>query len=90
VRAELTEGDVLVAVTDQGLGIASAQMGQLFQPFSRLGRDRQATGTGLGLYITKGIVEAHGGRIWVESKLGQGSTFFVELPCVPKIQPPTA
>jgi signal transduction histidine kinase len=90
VRAELTDGDVLLAVADQGVGIAPAQIGQLFQPFSRLGREREATGTGLGLYITKGIVEAHGGRIWVESMLGQGSTFFVELPCVPRIQRLTA
>jgi signal transduction histidine kinase len=80
VRAELNDGRVLLAVADQGLGFAPAQMEQLFQPFSRLGRERQATGTGLGLYITKGIVEAHGGRIWVDSELGQGSMFFVELP----------
>ena len=80
VRVQPTDGGALIKVTDQGIGIAPDRLGQLFQPFARLGQERQATGTGLGLYITKGIVEAHGGRIWVQSTVGQGSTFFVELP----------
>jgi signal transduction histidine kinase len=70
----------VLSVTDQGMGIAPDKIDQLFQPFARLGREREATGTGLGLYITKGIIEAHGGRIWVESRVGVGSTFYVELP----------
>jgi signal transduction histidine kinase len=71
---------VRLSVADEGVGIAPDQIGHLFEPFSRLGRQQEATGTGLGLYITKGIVEAHGGRIWVESAVNQGSTFHVELP----------
>jgi signal transduction histidine kinase len=82
VRVTLREtGEtVLLSVADQGSGITPVHIAELFQPFSRLGRERQATGTGLGLYITKGIVEAHGGRIWVESEGGKGSTFVVALP----------
>jgi signal transduction histidine kinase len=82
VRVTLREAGqaVHLSVADEGVGIAPDQIGQLFEPFSRLGREQEATGTGLGLYITKGIVEAHGGRIWVESAVNQGSTFYVELP----------
>ncbi len=76
----LTDGTVRLSVSDRGVGIAPNLIPELFKPFSRLGREGQATGTGLGLYITKGIVEAHGGRIWVESTPGIGSTFFVLLP----------
>lgn len=86
VRVQETDSSALLSVTDQGVGIPADQLTQLFQPFARLGRDREATGTGLGLYITKGIVEAHGGRIWVQSTVGQGSTFFVELPCQPNAE----
>jgi signal transduction histidine kinase len=71
---------VILSVADQGSGIAPEAIGQLFQPFARVGGERDATGTGLGLYITKSIVEAHGGRIWVESVVGHGTTFFVLLP----------
>ena len=56
------------------------QIEQLFQPFTRLYRGQEIQGLGLGLYISKAIAEAHGGRIWVESELGQGSTFIVVLP----------
>jgi signal transduction histidine kinase len=83
VRLQSTNGRVVMTVTDQGVGIAPEQIDQLFQPFARLDQKRAATGTGLGLYITKGIVEAHGGRIWVESTVGQGSTFFIEVPRYP-------
>jgi signal transduction histidine kinase len=81
VKLRATDATVLLSVSDQGVGIDPEHLGQLFQPFARLGQERTVTGTGLGLYITKGIVEAHGGRIWVESSAGQGSTFYVELPC---------
>jgi signal transduction histidine kinase len=71
---------VVLSVTDQGSGIPREAIDQLFQPFARLGHERDATGTGLGLYITKSIAEAHGGQIWVESVVGRGTTFFVRLP----------
>lgn len=72
--------EVLVSVSDQGIGVAPEEIRLLFQPYSRLYRERRAMGTGLGLCITKGIVEAHGGCIWVEGEVGKGSTFSFTLP----------
>jgi signal transduction histidine kinase len=83
VHARLIEDRVTLSVADQGYGITPDDVQRLFQPFSRLGQQAQATGTGLGLYITKGIVDAHDGRIWVESSVGRGTTFYVELPLHP-------
>ncbi len=77
------DADALITVADQGIGIAAEQMPRLFQPFSRVDTGQVASGTGLGLYIARVIAESHGGRIWVESEPGQGSTFFVALPLVP-------
>ncbi|MHB8991513.1 MAG: PAS domain-containing sensor histidine kinase [Chloroflexota bacterium] len=74
------DGQACVSVIDYGIGIAREDIPLLFQPYSRLYRRGQAKGTGLGLYITRGIVEAHGGRIWVDSELGKGSTFTFTLP----------
>jgi signal transduction histidine kinase len=73
-------GEVVVSVSDQGVGLGREQIEQLFQPFTRLYHHRDVQGVGLGLYICKAIAEAHGGRIWVESEPGQGSTFSVALP----------
>jgi signal transduction histidine kinase len=81
---------VRLSVADEGVGIPPDQIGRLFEPFSRLGHEQEATGTGLGLYITKGIIEAHGGRIWVESAVNVGSTFHVELPNRPVAEPALA
>jgi signal transduction histidine kinase/CheY-like chemotaxis protein len=76
---------VKVWVKDNGVGIPSDEIDQLFQKYRQGGNakcsDRQ--GTGLGLVICKMIVEAHGGKIWVESQPGQGSTFFFSLPATP-------
>ena len=74
-------GRVRVVVEDHGVGIAFDDMPQLFQRFFRA-HDVYAhqRGLGLGLYITRGIVERHDGRIWAQSTVGQGSRFFVELP----------
>ena len=78
-----TEGDYLViGVADQGIGISPSGKDKLFEPFQRLHnsafyRDR---GAGLGLVVCRRLVEAHGGRIWVESEPGRGSTFFFTLP----------
>ena len=69
-----------LSVRDTGPGIAPREQGRLFKKFVRLGGVK-AEGTGLGLYVCKTIVAAHGGRIWVESATGQGSTFRVSLPC---------
>ncbi|MBI2942020.1 MAG: PAS domain-containing protein [Chloroflexi bacterium] len=81
VRLERRGGEVVTSVTDHGPGIAPEELSHLFE---RHYRTREATerreGLGLGLYITKGLVEAHGGRIWVQSELGKGSTFSFTLP----------
>ena len=71
--------DVHVSVSDTGAGIAREKIDSIFQRFSQINsRDRR--GIGLGLYIAKMVVEEHPGRIWVESKLGEGSTFHFTLP----------
>ncbi|MBI3066354.1 MAG: response regulator [Deltaproteobacteria bacterium] len=78
-------GQVKVWVRDNGAGIPADEMGQLFQKYRQGGNLRCSSqkGTGLGLVICKMIVEAHGGKIWVESEPGQGSTFFFSLPITP-------
>lgn len=75
-----TSGEACVSVTDHGIGMYPSEIQRLFQPFTRLYRGEEIPGSGLGLYISKAIVEAQGGRIWVESVPGQGSTFTVALP----------
>ena len=71
----------MVAVTDSGPGIPQEYHASLFQRFSRVpGSEERATGSGLGLNIARQIVEAHGGRIWVESVVDQSSTFAFSLP----------
>jgi len=81
---------VIVEVIDEGLGVPADQAGRLFQKFERVRSPEhlKIPGTGLGLYICKGIVEGHRGRIWVESEPGQGSTFAFTLPVDPALQEP--
>jgi signal transduction histidine kinase len=75
---------VHIAVQDEGPGIPPQSLDKIFDKFYRVDRGviRKTPGMGLGLYICKGIIEAHGGTIWAESKLGRGSTFHVRLPVV--------
>ena len=82
VWARGTESEVVIDVRDHGRGISQRDLSRLFQRFAQLDSSttRKAGGTGLGLVISKGIVEQHGGRIWVESSMGQGSTFSFALP----------
>ena len=82
LRAEVSNGEVVFSVIDQGPGIPVEEHPRLFQRFSRLATfGREAVrGSGLGLYISRRIVEAHGGRIWVESESGRGSVFRFSLP----------
>jgi signal transduction histidine kinase len=72
---------VEIAVSDTGLGIAPADQATIFEEFRQVGSGPQKQeGTGLGLTLTKKFVELHGGRIWVSSEVGQGSTFTLTLP----------
>jgi PAS domain S-box-containing protein len=77
IRASERDGEVVFAVSDHGPGIADEQQAHLFDRFWK-GAGR--SGVGLGLFIAKSIVEAHGGRIWVNSRLGEGSTFAFSIP----------
>ena len=76
------DSSVEIAVTDTGIGIAPEDQAAIFEEFRQVGSDetRKQEGTGLGLTLAKKFVELHGGRIWVESKLGTGSTFTFTLP----------
>ncbi|MFO8101444.1 MAG: ATP-binding protein [Dehalococcoidia bacterium] len=77
------EGDNLViGVSDQGEGISPGEQGALFDSFHRLQKHEKSgiTGSGLGLSVCRALTEAHGGRIWVESKPGKGTTFFFSMP----------
>jgi signal transduction histidine kinase len=82
VRAEDSPDEVIVSVADQGLGIAPEHLHQLFDKFfrARTGLAQHVVGSGLGLPICHAIVESHGGRIWAESVVGQGTTFYFTLP----------
>jgi len=82
VAAERVNGEVVVRVADTGPGIPTEALPRLFERFHQAGSPSTAhhEGMGIGLYISKRIVEAHGGRIWVSSEVGQGSTFYVALP----------
>lgn len=91
ISAERMGDQVVVRVEDSGRGIASDQIPRLFRKFSRIHGSTDRAGTGLGLTICKGIVEAHGGRIWAESAgEGRGSTFSFTLPAaldIPQTSP---
>jgi K+-sensing histidine kinase KdpD len=90
IKAEAHNGDMLlISVADEGIGIPPEQVDKLFQKFSRVDskETRDIKGSGLGLWICKEIVQAHGGRIWVESTPGQGSVFKFT---VKKVQPESA
>jgi signal transduction histidine kinase len=78
-------GKVLFSFRDHGEGIPEDYLPFLFERFYRVPGERTVTGTGLGLYICKQIIMAHHGKIWVESVLDRGTTFFIELPAEPAI-----
>ena len=81
VRARADRSEVLVTVADTGTGVAAGYRERIFESFQQGGRRASTTeGTGLGLTLSKRIVELHGGRIWVESELGVGSTFGFAIP----------
>jgi signal transduction histidine kinase len=81
VGAELKDGFVEVSVSDTGVGIAPEDQEKVFEEFRQVGTaDKKAEGTGLGLTLCRKFIELHGGRIWVKSQLGVGSTFTFTVP----------
>jgi two-component system phosphate regulon sensor histidine kinase PhoR len=80
VHAEQQDRTVCFSVTDTGIGIAAEDLARIFERFYKVDRSRATSGTGLGLAIARHLVEAHGGRIWVESEVAKGSTFFFSIP----------
>jgi signal transduction histidine kinase len=82
IFAKVESDHLVIGVSDQGIGISPHDQVKLFEPFWRLEEHRLngIRGAGLGLLVCRRLVEAHGGRIWVESVPGQGSTFFFTLP----------
>lgn len=90
ITMEPGDREVVVTVNDQGQGIPEADLPKLFKPFGRTSVNTTAgeQSTGLGLSIVRRIIEGHGGRIWVESKVGKGSAFHFTLPMPPRCKTP--
>ena len=83
VSARLDDGQVEIAVADTGPGIAPEELETIFEEFKQATDGKRAEGTGLGLPLSQKLVELHGGRLWVESEVGRGSTFRLTLPVGP-------
>ena len=75
VLAKVQNGDFIFSVSDNGNGIPQADIPNLFKRFSQGTMKKRSTGTGLGLYLSRQIIEAHNGKIWVDSKVNKGSEF---------------
>ena len=81
MRANLANGTAEISVIDTGIGIAPEDHDAVFEEFRQVGTaDKKVEGTGLGLALSRKFVELHGGRIWVRSQVGEGSTFTFTLP----------
>lgn len=82
IKVEKSEKDIKVSITDKGMGISKDQITRIFDKFYRVDRDatKDIKGSGIGLAFVKSVIEAHGGRIAVQSQIGKGSTFIISLP----------
>jgi two-component system sensor histidine kinase KdpD len=80
VQVSATASEVLVRVVDRGPGISPTELKSIFEPFQRGSRSGEVRGAGLGLAIARGFAEANGGRVWAESRQGQGASFVLALP----------
>ena len=89
ITSRLSDGVIRVAVSDQGHGIRPEDLGRVFSRFERIATEKVG-GTGLGMPISKEIIELHHGKMWVESTFGVGSTFLFELPLNGGSEPPPA
>ncbi len=80
LAAQVQADRVCFSVKDNGTGIPADALPRIFERFYKADRARASRGTGLGLAIARHLVEAHGGKIWVESQEGKGSTFYFDIP----------
>ncbi len=81
LHVEDDSDNIVTQITDTGIGIREEDLGKVFEPFTPIKKPAHIKGTGLGLSVTKGLVEAHGGKIWVESEgEGKGATFTFTIP----------
>lgn len=80
IKVEQSKGMAIVSVNDQGKGVAEKDLNKIFGRYERAASQNDPSGLGLGLYISKEIIEAHGGKIWVESNSSKGTTFFISIP----------
>lgn len=85
VFARVRKGEMVVGVADQGIGVSAHEQSQIFRPFQRMA-NKESGGVGLGLIVCKRLIEAHNGRIWVESEPGKGSTFYISIPVLPELE----
>jgi two-component system sensor histidine kinase KdpD len=86
VHVTNTAGEVIVRVIDRGRGIPASELQSIFEPFQRGSSTSGVGGAGLGLAIARGFAEANGGRVWAESRAGQGATFVLALPVAAAVE----
>jgi len=80
IAAEPQDDMMRFSIADMGVGVSREAQSRLFQRFQRVGNKQRVSGTGLGLFVCKALIEAHGGKIWVQSEEGKGSTFYFTVP----------